>query len=111
MTILGYPGIPPQEASALNLLNQTVVTCPPFTSTVTLFGVTSDNPGTVDVEPAVNQRTVAANGTWIVDGINVSALADGLITYTATLTDSDGNTFNDSLIAWGLAAPSGGSGL
>jgi hypothetical protein len=57
LTILGYPGIPRQQPSAANLTSQTVITCPPFTSTVRLFGLTQDNP----VGPPVAQRTAIAD--------------------------------------------------
>jgi hypothetical protein len=60
LTILGYPGLPRQQPSATNLTSQTVITCPPFTSTVRLFGVTRDNPATAALEPAVAQRTAIA---------------------------------------------------
>ncbi len=36
--------------------------------------------------------TVAGDGTWSITGINVSSLADGTITFSATATDSAGNT-------------------
>jgi hypothetical protein len=61
LTILGYPGVPRQQPSEDNISSQTVVTCPPFTSTVRLFGVTQDNPDTkTTVEPEVLQRTAIA---------------------------------------------------
>jgi len=61
LTILGYPGLPRQQPSAANLSSQTVITCPPFTSTVRLFGVTQDNPHTATtVEPEVLQRMAIA---------------------------------------------------
>jgi len=63
LTILGYPGLPTQQPSAANLTSQTVITCPPFTSTVRVFGLTQDNPATTEIhEPAVSQRT-ARSGT------------------------------------------------
>jgi hypothetical protein len=56
LTILGYPGLPRQQPSVTNVASQTVVICPPFTSTVRLFGLTQDNP----VGPPVAQRTAIA---------------------------------------------------
>ncbi len=36
--------------------------------------------------------TVGAGGTWSISGVNVSSLADGTLTYTATASDAAGNT-------------------
>jgi len=41
---------------------------------------------------ATQTTTVGANGQWSINGINVSALNDGTITYTATVTDATGDT-------------------
>ena len=43
--------------------------------------------------------TVDANGTWSVSGIDLSTLADGTITFTATATDAAGNTAQSSMTA------------
>ncbi len=43
--------------------------------------------------------TVAANGTWSVIAIDLSALDDGTITYMVTASDAAGNTSDDSLQA------------
>ncbi|MEX0676993.1 MAG: Calx-beta domain-containing protein [Pirellulales bacterium] len=43
------------------------------------------------------QTTVADNGTWSASGIDVSSLADGMITYTVTATDAVGNTGSTSM--------------
>jgi hypothetical protein len=43
--------------------------------------------------------TVASNGAWSIEGINVSALADGTLTFTATATDTVGNTATSSMTA------------
>ena len=60
LTILGYPGLPSQQPLAANLSSQTVITCPPFMSTIRLFGMTQDNPHTSVVESAAAQRTAIA---------------------------------------------------
>lgn len=41
--------------------------------------------------------TAASDGTWSISGIDVSSLADGTLTYTATATNSVGNTAADSI--------------
>ncbi len=41
--------------------------------------------------------TVGANGTWSISGINLSALADGTITFTATATDDEENTAQSTI--------------
>ncbi len=46
---------------------------------------------------AAMTTTVGSGGTWSVSGIDVSSLNDGTITYTATATDSFGNTASNSL--------------
>ena len=46
---------------------------------------------------AARTATVQANGTWTVSGINTTGLKDGTITYTATATDTGGNTAMDTL--------------
>ena len=43
--------------------------------------------------------TVDANGNWSVSGIDLSTLADGTITFTATATDEAGNTAQSSMTA------------
>jgi hypothetical protein len=43
--------------------------------------------------------TVAANGTWSIIDIDVSALDDGTITFNVTMTDTGGNTTTDSITA------------
>ena len=43
--------------------------------------------------------TVAAGGTWSISGIDVSALADGTITYTATASDGANNSVHTSKTA------------
>ena len=43
--------------------------------------------------------TVGAAGTWSIEGIDVSGLADGTITYTVTATDAAGNTAEGTLTA------------
>ncbi len=45
---------------------------------------------------AAKTATVAANGTWTVTGLDLSSLADGSITYTATATDLAGNTATEN---------------
>ncbi len=41
--------------------------------------------------------TVASDGTWSITGIDTASLADGTITYTATASDTAGNTATSSL--------------
>ncbi len=41
--------------------------------------------------------TISSTGTWSISTLNVSGLADGTITYTATATDSNGNKAQGSL--------------
>jgi hypothetical protein len=43
--------------------------------------------------------TVGEDSTWTIEGIDVSGLAEGEITFTATLTDSSSNTSTSSLTA------------
>jgi hypothetical protein len=43
--------------------------------------------------------TVGVGGTWLIEGIDVSALADGTITYTGTATDAAGNVNEDQITA------------
>jgi cyclophilin family peptidyl-prolyl cis-trans isomerase len=43
--------------------------------------------------------TVSSSGAWSISGINVTTLNDGTITYTATITDSSGNTATSTLTA------------
>jgi cyclophilin family peptidyl-prolyl cis-trans isomerase len=43
--------------------------------------------------------TVGSGGTWSISGINVSALNDGTITYTATATDSANNSASSTKTA------------
>jgi len=59
----------------------------------TISVVASDGTNSTTVRTA----TVAASGNWSVSGIDLSALKDGTITYTATATDSAGNTSTDTL--------------
>ena len=56
-------------------------------ATVTV--VASDGAGGHSTSPA---RATVDSGTWAVSGINVTALNDGTITYTATAADPAGNT-------------------
>ena len=56
-------------------------------ATVTV--VASDGAGGHSTSPA---RATVDSGTWTVSGINVTALNDGTITYTATAADPAGNT-------------------
>ncbi len=53
--------------------------------------------GTNSTDPMTG--TVAQDGTWSITGIDVSGLADGTITYTATVTDAAGNTDSDQVSA------------
>ncbi len=43
--------------------------------------------------------TVAGDGTWSIEGIDTTDLADGVLTYTATASDAAGNTATSSLTA------------
>jgi parallel beta-helix repeat protein len=63
LTVLGYPGLPRQRPSAANLTSQTVITCPPFTSTLRLFGVTQDN-NTPCCGGSPNPGIVGGNSNW-----------------------------------------------
>ncbi len=54
----------------------------------TVSVVASDGTGATDPMTV----TVDSESTWTVSGIDVSGLADGTITYTATITDAAGNT-------------------
>jgi hypothetical protein len=56
--------------------------------------VTDGDSGTVGPVDAV-----VTGGSWSLTGIDVSSLADGTITYTATATDAAGNTATDFLTA------------
>ncbi len=48
---------------------------------------------------ASGQTTVNASGAWTITGLDVSALADGTITFTATATDTAGNPATTSTTA------------
>jgi hypothetical protein len=79
VTILGYPGIPREEPSGENLVEQTVITCPPFISTVRLFGLTQPNNqpccggASPDVSGGYAQRTAMAAGTYGYEALVSSA--------------------------------------
>ena len=48
---------------------------------------------------AAQTTTVDASGNWSISSLNVSSLADGTITFTATATDAAGNTATASMTA------------
>ncbi len=52
-----------------------------------------------DTSTAEYNATVAEDGTWSISGIDVSELADGTLTFTATAADAAGNTAQTSLTA------------
>jgi hypothetical protein len=47
----------------------------------------------------VYMTTVDGDGNWLIEGIDVSALADGTITFNVTATDAVGNTTDDQITA------------
>jgi len=59
----------------------------------TVSVVASDGTNSTAAKTAV----VDSNGQWTVSGIDVTALADGTLTYTVTITDANGNTATDTI--------------
>ena len=60
-------------------------------ATITLVASNGEN-STIEYTTVVGE-----DGAWSITGIDVSALADGTITYAATAADAAGNTAQDSL--------------
>ena len=64
-------------------------------ATITLV-VTDEN----DTSTTVEYTTVVGeDGTWTIEGVDVSELADGTLTFTATATDAAGNSADSTLTA------------
>ncbi len=59
----------------------------------TVSVVASDGTNSTAAKTAV----VGSNGQWTVSGINVTSLANGTLTYTATVTDASGNSASDTI--------------
>ncbi len=57
-----------------------------------------------NTSPAVT-TTVASDGTWSVDGIDVTGLSDGPVTYSVTETDMSGNPVTVTQSATKIAGP------
>ena len=73
----------------VNIANQTTTTASGTTEVGATVTVTATD-GTNTTAPVT--ATVDGSGNWTTPAIDVSGLADGTITYTATATDSVGNT-------------------
>jgi len=59
----------------------------------TVSVVASDGTNSTAAKTAV----VGSNGQWTVSGVDVTALANGTLTYTATISDANGNTATDTI--------------
>ncbi len=91
------------ETNPVNAANET---------SASVSGVTLPNASvSLTVTDKNNQKvtataTAGSDGKWSVTGLNLSTLADGTITYTATAQDASGNTITDSQTALkGTVAP------
>ena len=79
--------------NAENAANVTVSGTGEVGATITLVATNGDN--STDEYTTV----IGEDGTWSITGVDVSGLADGTITFTATATDTAGNTAESSLTA------------
>ncbi len=75
--------------SLIDQANQTKTSASGTTEVGATVSVTASD-GTTTTSPVA--ATVDSSGNWTATGIDVSSLNDGTITYTATATDSVGNT-------------------
>jgi len=66
------------------------------------ISVVASNNGT---STAAKTTTVGANGTWSITGINVTSLADGTVTYTATASTPNGTATATKTAPKDTAAP------
>ncbi|HTQ39322.1 MAG TPA: Ig-like domain repeat protein [Pirellulales bacterium] len=79
--------------SSITTTNQTSVTVGGTgASGLTISLVATDGTTTTTTKTT----TVGSGGTWSISGINVSGLNDGTITFTASSTDTNGNTSSTS---------------
>jgi len=65
VTVLNYPGLPGQQPGPTAITAQTVVTCPPFSSSVTIYGRSHGNPSAVPaITGNIPLRTAVAGGPF-----------------------------------------------
>ncbi|MDW4818330.1 RTX toxin, partial [Shewanella fidelis] len=77
------------NAETASISGTTTDVAPGSTVTLTL----TDSAGTVQVVTGV---TVNADGSYAIDGVDISGLVDGDITVNASAEDRNGNSVNDS---------------
>jgi hypothetical protein len=90
------PTITINSASPINSANDTTYSVSGTGNVGATVSLVASN-GASSTTPVT--ATIAANHTWTITGLDLSSLPDGTITFTATITDSFGNTAHNTATA------------